>query len=139
MQISEFENHRTALINKLLEKLKNLKEEYIIFRAHISSKYYDFTQAENDVLIVKNITLSQIKDFYKSKMLGSSDVRSKFSVHMKRQKPPREYISDDMEAMKEVYDNSTVVKDMESLAKLKKGLPLCGLKEQVPIDIYLIK
>jgi insulysin len=47
MTEEEFDGHKRSLINKRLEKLKNLGQECERFWAHISNDYYDFEQGES--------------------------------------------------------------------------------------------
>ena len=44
MSSEEFEGHKRSLINKRLEKLKNLGQETTRFWSHIGSEYFDFEQ-----------------------------------------------------------------------------------------------
>ncbi|MCJ1484182.1 Insulinase (Peptidase M16), partial [Schaereria dolodes] len=49
MPQEEFDSLRKSLINKRLEKIKNLDQESGRFWNHIGSEHFDFLQAENDV------------------------------------------------------------------------------------------
>jgi insulysin len=47
MDDTEFEGHKRSLVNKRLEKLKNLGQESRRFWSHIGSEYFDFEQGKH--------------------------------------------------------------------------------------------
>ncbi|KMQ45885.1 hypothetical protein HL42_3385 [Trichophyton rubrum] len=85
MSGEEFEGHRRSIINKRLEKLKNLSSETSRFWSHIGSEYFDFTQHEIDAAVLEDITKDDIIAFYRQYIDPSSPTRAKLSVHMKAQ------------------------------------------------------
>lgn len=58
MSDTEFEGNKVALINKRLEKLKNLNQETGRFWHHITSEYYDFELGKLIVYICSQQTLT---------------------------------------------------------------------------------
>ncbi|KAJ0100631.1 hypothetical protein J7T55_004464, partial [Diaporthe amygdali] len=66
------------MINKLLEKLKNLDEETNSFWDQISKEYYDFELAEQ----IKELTKQDMVDFFKKHIDPASPERAKVSVWM---------------------------------------------------------
>jgi len=131
MTDEEYEKHRNALIKNYLEEEKNLSEEFSRYSGQISSKYYDFRQAEHDANLVRDIPKSKLVEFFKENMLGSSPTRRKISAHMKRQLPPQTYSADDMEAMKEIAENAQIYRDLGTLVEFKKACPLAGVPKAV--------
>ncbi|KAL8823850.1 MAG: hypothetical protein Q9191_005497 [Dirinaria sp. TL-2023a] len=89
MPLEDFESHKKSLINKRLEKLKNLGQEFGRLWAHISSEYLDFQQVDRDVAHIKPITKEQMIDFYEEHIHPKSPRRSKLSVHMIAQSSPK--------------------------------------------------
>ncbi|KAK2850541.1 hypothetical protein FQN49_005557, partial [Arthroderma sp. PD_2] len=85
MSDEEFEGHRQSIINKRLEKLKNLGSETGRFWSHIGSEYFDFTQHEVDVGVLEDLTKADIVEFYRQYIDPNSATRAKLSIHMKAQ------------------------------------------------------
>ncbi|KAI9774121.1 MAG: Insulinase (Peptidase M16) [Geoglossum simile] len=86
MSEEEFEGHKRSLVNKKLEKHKNLREESRWLWGHIASDFYDFDQTELDVAEVNLITKPHFLDFYSRYILPTAPRRSKLSVHLLAQK-----------------------------------------------------
>jgi insulysin len=106
MSEEEFEGHKRSLVNKQLEKHKNLREESQWLWNQIGSEYYDFDQGlsspqltlmrctltvntptvELDVAQVNLLTKSHFLDFYSRYVLPTAPLRSKLSVHLVAQK-----------------------------------------------------
>ncbi|KAI1918430.1 metalloprotease [Ophidiomyces ophidiicola] len=85
MTDSVFEAQKRSVINKRLEKLKNLSSEIGRYWAHIGSEYYDFLQHETDAEAVKPLTKADIIEFYREFIDPESHSRAKLAVHMKAQ------------------------------------------------------
>jgi insulysin len=90
MTKEEFEGHRRSLINKRLEKLKNLESETGRFWGHIGAEYYDFYQIDNDVALIRQLTKADIQSFYRQYISPESSTRAKLSLHMIAQASPPE-------------------------------------------------
>ena len=98
MSESEFEGHKKSVINKRLEKLKNLDQECNRFYSHISNEYYNFVQADVDANVVRPLTKREMIDFFNYYIHPTSPHRAKLSVHLSAQTSPEEVaqgISDD--------------------------------------------
>ena len=85
MTEKEFESHKRSIINKRLEKLKNLGSETLRFWSHISSECFDFTQHETDAEHVRALTKSDLIEFFDHFINPYSSVRAKISVHLNAQ------------------------------------------------------
>ncbi|KKZ60738.1 insulysin [[Emmonsia] crescens] len=85
MTDEEFEGHKRSLINKRLEKLKNLNSETGRYWSHIGSEYFDFAQHETDAETVAALTKADIVEFYRQYIDPQSPTRAKISVHMNAQ------------------------------------------------------
>lgn len=92
MSHDEFESHKTSLINKRLEKLKNLDQETSRFWSAISSEYLNFRQKEHDVDYIKPLSKSDMLDFFKQYIDPTSPTRAKLSVQMIAQSSPKAVI-----------------------------------------------
>ncbi|KAF2871159.1 Metalloenzyme, LuxS/M16 peptidase-like protein [Massariosphaeria phaeospora] len=88
MTDEEFESHKRAVINKRLEKLKNLTQEGNRFWNHIFSDAYDFEQADTDVKHIEPLTKQELVDCYTHYISPSSPHRAKISVHLQAQSKP---------------------------------------------------
>ena len=90
MDTEEFESHKKSLINKKLEKVKNLDEESNRFWHHIGSDEYDFRQKEHEVQHLRPLTKADMIEFFKRYIDPTSSSRAKLSVHMVAQSSPKE-------------------------------------------------
>ena len=85
MTDKEFEGHKRSIINKRLEKLKNLESETLRFWSHISSEWFDFCQHEKDAASVRALTKPDLIAFYNQFIDPQSPTRAKISAHMNAQ------------------------------------------------------
>ncbi|GES66360.1 a-pheromone processing metallopeptidase Ste23 [Aspergillus terreus] len=85
MTEEEFEGHKRSVINKRLEKLKNLSSETSRFWTHIGSEYFDFLQSESDAANVRLWTKEDMIEFYNQYIDPASPTRGKLSVHLNAQ------------------------------------------------------
>ncbi|RAL11158.1 a-pheromone processing metallopeptidase Ste23 [Aspergillus homomorphus CBS 101889] len=85
MPEGDFERHKRSLINRRLEKLKNLGSETSRFWSHIGSEYFDFVQNEADAANVRSSTKSDLIQFYNQFINPQSSTRGKLSIHLKAQ------------------------------------------------------
>ena len=90
MSKEDFESHKSSLIAKRLEKIKNLDQESTRFWSHISNEYLDFLSREHDVSYLKPLTKSDLIDFFQHYINPTSPSRAKLSVHMIAQSSPKE-------------------------------------------------
>ena len=82
MSTDAFESHKKSLINKRLEKIKNLGEESSRFWTHITNEYLDFVQVENDVAHLRPLTKEDLINFFDYYIAPTSPARAKLSTHM---------------------------------------------------------
>ena len=82
MSAADFESHKRSLINKRLEKFKNLESESHRLWAYISSEYYEFHQVDRDVEAIRPLTKDEVQDFFAEYIDPESEKRAKVSVHM---------------------------------------------------------
>lgn len=90
MSTEDFESHKSSLIAKRLEKIKNLDQESSRFWSHISNEYLDFLSREHDVSHLKPLTKSDLIEFFNHYINPTSPSRAKLSVHMIAQSSPKE-------------------------------------------------
>ena len=95
MSEAEFEGHKKSLINKRLEKLKNLDQEANRFWTLISSEYFNFHQVDVDVANINPLTKADVQAFFKRYVDPTAGAtRAKLSVHMVAQTKPEELAKD---------------------------------------------
>lgn len=90
MSNEDFESHKSSLITKRLEKIKNLDQESTRFWGHISNEYLDFLSREHDVSHLKPLTKSDLIEFFGHYIHPTSPSRAKLSIHMIAQSSPKE-------------------------------------------------
>ncbi|KAG8529895.1 uncharacterized protein KY384_005376 [Bacidia gigantensis] len=89
MSAEEFQSHKRSLINKRLEKLKNLSQETSRIWTYIQSEYYDFFAREAEANYIEPLTKPEMIEFFKHYIDPSSPTRAKLSVHLKAQVTPK--------------------------------------------------
>lgn len=85
MDEREFARHKQSVINKRLEKLKNLTSETTRYWVHIASEHFDFLQHYTDVSCLKSLSKADMLDFYRRLIDPSSQTRAKLSIHLAAQ------------------------------------------------------
>ena len=85
MPEEEFEGHKRSVVNKRLEKLKNLSSETGRYWSHVGSEYFDFLQHETDAANVRTLTKADLIEFYQQYIDPSSATRAKLAIHMNAQ------------------------------------------------------
>ncbi|PWY88039.1 LuxS/MPP-like metallohydrolase [Aspergillus sclerotioniger CBS 115572] len=85
MSEQEFESHKRSVVNKRLEKLKNLNSETNRFWSHVGSEYFDFVQNEVDAANVRTLAKADILQFYQQFIDPRSATRAKLAIHLKAQ------------------------------------------------------
>lgn len=108
MTEEQFESHKISIVNKRLEKLKNLSSETSRFWNHIVNEFYDFEQGkpsnesrsrdscteratfavDEDVAHLEPLTKADVLEFYNAHISPRSPTRTKLSVHMLAQPSP---------------------------------------------------
>ena len=92
MSLTDFEGHKRSVINRRLEKLKNLSQECNRFYSHIFNEYYHFLQTDTDVEELKPLTKADMMEFFNYYIHPTSPNRTKLSVHLTAQSSPKEVV-----------------------------------------------
>lgn len=82
MSDEEFNRHKEALAVQKLEKPKRLSTLFNKFLNEISLQQYHFDRPEKEVSILRNVTKSELLDYYKSYVLSTGPNRSTLSIHI---------------------------------------------------------
>lgn len=82
MSDEEFNRHKEALAAQKLEKPKRLSTLFNKFLNEISLQQYHFDRAEKEVAILRNVTKSELLDYYKCYVLSTGTNRSTLSIHI---------------------------------------------------------
>ncbi|KAF9941217.1 Insulinase (Peptidase M16) [Modicella reniformis] len=86
--VDEYEKQVNSLIQKKLEKDKNLRQETYRYWAQIVSGYYDFDELKDEVEEMKQTTLETMRAFFHNSVLPSAHKTRKLSVHLTSQRVP---------------------------------------------------
>ncbi|KAJ9137301.1 A-pheromone processing metallopeptidase Ste23, partial [Pleurostoma richardsiae] len=79
---ADFESHKRSLVIKRLEKLKNLDQESGRHWNQICNEYFDFELAQQDAAHVKQLTKSDMIDFFEQYINPASPARAKIAVYL---------------------------------------------------------
>ena len=82
MSEESFESHKLSVINKRLEKLKNMDQESSRFWNHIGTEYFDFNQNERDVTNLRPLRKADLVAFFHQYISPASQERAKLAIHM---------------------------------------------------------
>ncbi|KAK8007143.1 alpha/beta-hydrolase [Apiospora arundinis] len=124
MSDTEFERHKRAVVVNLLKKEQNLNQENERHWAQIANEYYDFEAAQEDATHVKQLTKSDMIDFYSAHILPSSPTRAKLVVYLEAQgtsTKTQEAASAEKEA-ETVPNNGTVPCSIKDVREYKSQL-----------------
>ena len=133
MSPEDFESHKKSLINKRLEKLKNLGQECNRFWQHISSEFFDFKSVDVDVAHIKPLTKDDMIAFFQHYIHPTSPARAKMSVHMIAQSSPKILVGPmspekQLEQLVSVLQKRLTVMGINvHTGKLKKHLGACNI------------
>ncbi|OHW96411.1 peptidase M16 inactive domain-containing protein [Colletotrichum incanum] len=87
MPEEDFETHKRSVINKLVEKPKNLDEESKRHWNQIITGYCDFERDPQDAEETKNLTMADMIAFYNEYIKPGSVTRAKLAVYLRAQAP----------------------------------------------------
>ncbi len=76
----EFERHKKALVNNILEEETQLQERTNRYWNELDQEYYQFDLRDRMAAAVRSITIDQLGSFYKDVVL--SDARKQIAVHV---------------------------------------------------------
>lgn len=82
MSDEEFSRHKEALAAQKLEKPKRLSTLFNKFLNEISLQQYHFDRAEKEVVILRNITKTELIDYYQKYIISTGPQRSTLSIHI---------------------------------------------------------
>ncbi|KER29306.1 hypothetical protein T265_04051 [Opisthorchis viverrini] len=82
MSAEEFQIHVDSLTSRLLEKPKNMTEKNARFWSEIACHHYNFKRQLLEAEILKEITLTEMLEFFDHYISPSSNTRKKLSVHV---------------------------------------------------------
>jgi insulysin len=128
MTEEEFEGQKRSIINKRLEKLKNLGSETSRYWSHIGSEYFDFVQHELDAATLRTLTKPELIEFYRQHIDPTSVTRAKVSIHLNAQSAdpvkepldPSEEKSKLLSALEGVFSSEDLAVDTAKLAAVIK-------------------
>ncbi|KAG0345812.1 Insulinase (Peptidase M16) [Podila humilis] len=118
MKPEEYAKQVQSLIQKKLEKDKNLRQETYRYWGQIVSGYYDFDEIQDEVEEMRRVTLPMMREFFEQSILPSASRAKKLSVHVQSQKVPP------FVAKKKAEDSRTKKEEEEEheeAAKLRDG------------------
>ncbi|ORZ07985.1 Metalloenzyme, LuxS/M16 peptidase-like protein [Lobosporangium transversale] len=117
MSHEEYDKQVNSLIQKKLEKDKNLRQETYRYWGQIVSGYYDFDEIQDEVEEMRRTTLETMREFFRESILPSARNAKKLSVHLRSQKVPP------VVSKKDINDHGGEVANSESEepAKLREG------------------
>ncbi|GJJ71266.1 insulysin [Entomortierella parvispora] len=123
MTEEEYAKQVNSLIQKKLEKDKNLRQETYRYWGQIVSGYYDFDELQDEVEEMRKTSLAMTRDFFKSAILPSAHKAKKLSVHIQSQKVPPV-----KKEVKDAKDGATVLTQQEEEEFLAPGSLRDGTK-----------
>ncbi|KAJ3207690.1 Insulinase (Peptidase M16) [Clydaea vesicula] len=126
---TEFQKFIDVTVAQLLEKDKNLKQEFSRLWSHIKNHYYDFHRRKLEVEILKKLTKQEIIDFYKEYISIESKNRRKLSAWIESQVKKEEicknnYSEEEKKEIQKILEKNVILVGLENVANFKKGLRL---------------
>ncbi|KAI1319788.1 Insulinase (Peptidase M16) [Mortierella claussenii] len=112
-----------SLIQKKLEKHKNLSQETVQYWNQILAGFYDFEEIQEDVKEMEKATLQMAREFFKRRISPNTAYGRKLSVHIRSLKLPPPPLSDEVKDYDdlELREGTVIVRDAVAF---KAGLEL---------------
>lgn len=82
MSDADFESQKRSLVNKRLEKLKNLDQETSRHWNQIHTQYYDFDFAQQDAAAIRQLSKADLVEFFQHYIDPTSKFRAKLVVYL---------------------------------------------------------
>ncbi|KAK3061317.1 hypothetical protein LTS18_006535 [Coniosporium uncinatum] len=132
---AQFERFKISIINKRLERLKNLSQETARLWTHIMTECYDFEQNEHDANAILPLTKPDLLSFFKTHIYPSSPHRARLSVHLiaqaspatiAAQTTPGQQTDEAMALIVQFLATHGIVAQPEKLMKRFKGVDVAG-------------
>ncbi|KAL8419541.1 hypothetical protein RB594_002666 [Gaeumannomyces avenae] len=82
MNDADFESQKRSLVNKRLEKLKNLDQETSRHWNQIHTQYYDFDFAQEDAAAIRQLSKADLVEFFQHYIDPTSKFRAKLVVYL---------------------------------------------------------
>lgn len=130
-----FEANKTAVINQLLEKNKNLGEESSKYWQVITNGSYAFDKYQQIADNVKSLKLVQVLQFYDKFLAKDGNCRTKLSVQVYGKNHVE--LLDTIEDPESVGDGNTVI--IQDTEQFKRGCTLFPYHESVDLEAYTRK
>lgn len=133
----EFTKHVRSLVNKKLETDKMLKQETSRYWEQICGKVYDFAQVQEEVAVMRAVTLDQVIGFYREWVHPASRSCRSLQVHMRSQvllvpcsSSPSSSSDSDKQGVDQTDERKEVV--VKDIVMFKAGLKLS--KAPLPVN-----
>ncbi|KAF2220544.1 Metalloenzyme, LuxS/M16 peptidase-like protein [Elsinoe ampelina] len=136
MKQEDFDSFKIALINKRLEKLKNLNQETARFWHHITNEVFDFELVHRDVEEIEKLTKEDLTQFFDTFISPASDKRARAAVHLLAQTSseelaektdPAEKTAKVNDALDQLLNQLSISSDRSQLQKRITDLPSSDL------------
>jgi insulysin len=139
MSEEEFTKQKESLIQKKLEKLKNLFDESSRYWYHIQFGTFNFRQKAEDAKVLRELTKKDIIDMFKQYISPDSPQgRSKLTVHLKSQVKPKRISQEALDAIIKESKGREWEHLIQGTAQQAKGVNVDtvkeGLKQLLPTD-----
>ncbi|CAM9681173.1 unnamed protein product [Choristocarpus tenellus] len=131
LTLKEFKKNVMAVVDRLLEKDKNLSEETSRYWDEISSRTYRFDRAKEEASAVRSCTKSGMLSFLDLHLLPGGAGRRKLSVWVHGNQHPVDEVEEAhsgvVGAVEKVEETGDVVVHVGNYAEFKRSMPLYPL------------
>ncbi|SCV05946.1 LANO_0H18668g1_1 [Lachancea nothofagi CBS 11611] len=121
MTEEEFGRHKSALCKTLLQKYKNLSEEYVRFSTAIYIGDYNFVHKERKASLVEKLTKAEILEFYRKYVM--SEESSKLVIHLKSQ------VQDEAAEKRDFVENYPTGKLIRDIGRFQSTMSLAPVRQ----------
>jgi insulysin len=135
MSQKDFDGYKRSLINRRLEKLKNLDQESTRLWTHISSEYYRFMQVESDVEHIRALSKDDVIAFFNHYISPTSEHRAKVAIHLQAKSnafiatvkiAPKDQKAKVLAMLGKYLNSQGVQADAEKLAQVFQDIDIAG-------------
>ncbi|RCN36619.1 peptidase, M16 family [Ancylostoma caninum] len=126
MSDEEFEQQKTGLITRLLEKPKTLGGRFRRFWNEIECRQYDFDRNDSEVEVLRNVTKEDLLQYFDRKFSKTAPERRKVAVFVHGKDESKDGMMEKVRAKRDVSSDEKELEEIECMEQFRQSLSLYG-------------
>ncbi|KAK6757615.1 hypothetical protein RB195_015435 [Necator americanus] len=126
MSEEEFEQQKTGLITRLLEKPKTLGGRSRRFWNEIECRQYDFNRNESEVEVLRHVTKEELLQYFDRKFSKTAPERRKVAIFVHGKDESRDGMIEKFRKKREITSDEKQLEEIECMEQFRQTLSLYG-------------